>query len=231
MRLVDADPQAGSASMWLAPQWGDAPEKPTLRDVLLEGVSLDAATWPTVIDGLSIVPSDLKAEAFERERTPGADHVLAEASAGAQPVDVEIYDCSPDLGQLTVTALCAASEVILPVRAGGLDMAGVAELVRTLDLVRRRLNPELSVRAVVVCAQLRSNLTEDVTARLTEDFPEAIHASVRHTVRAAEAPFTGQPLPSYAPDATATADYRTLAARLGLVGTETRTETRTEGAS
>lgn len=214
VRLIDADAQDGSATMWLPPQWDDVAreEQYDLVHALTGEVDLDAATWPTTVSGLDIVPSYTSLKRFEREQTPGRDIALQAAIAEAADYDVTLIDCPPNLDQITVTALVAASAVVIPVKAGGLDLEGIRELNKTLGLVRSRLRADQRTAAVVVTQKLNSALTEQVIELLATDYPDAVHAVIRHTVRVAEAPLAHQPLTVYAPEATATADYAAMAA-------------------
>jgi len=213
VRSIDADPQIGSATYWLPPQWDHvAPgERFDLSHVLLGQATLDQATWPTTVPGLFMVPSYHSAGQFELVRPPGADMVLRQAIDEAEPYDVTLIDCPPNLGLLTVTAITAADDVIIPVRPGGLDLAGVSDLNQTLKLVKARLNPQLRVAVVLVCGKLSSNFADAVEDQLKADYPQALHQAIRHTVRVGEAPTVKQPLIEYAPDATATEDYKSLA--------------------
>lgn len=216
VRVIDCDPQVGSATYWLPPQWDhlEPHERRDLAHVLLGQAALDEATWPTAVAGVDIVPSFHTAAQFEALRPPGADLVLRQAIDAAAAYDVTLIDCPPNLGLLTVTAITSADDVIIPVQPGGLDLAGVSDLNQTLVLVRQRLNPALRVRVVVICARLRSNLAVAVEQQLAADYPDAIHHAVRHTVAVREAPTLHQTLREHAPRATATIDYRELAARL-----------------
>ena len=215
VRIWDCDPQLGSATFWLPPQWDGADrERFDLLHVLMGEVTPAAATWPTTVPGLSIVPSFKTLAQFEVLRPPGAELVLRQAIDRSVPHDVEIVDCAPNLGLLTVAGITAADEIIITCKPGGLDMAGVSDLNATLKLVRDRLNPALRVTAVVICDKLRSTLAGEVERQLQADYPDALHQSIRHTVRVGEAPFEHKPLREYAPRATATTDYRALAGRL-----------------
>jgi chromosome partitioning protein len=220
VRLMDCDPQLGSATYWLPPVWDHIEQNARLdlSHVLMNLATLDQATWPTTVPGLYIVPSFHSVGQFEVMRPPGADLVLRQAIGEAEPYDVTLIDCPPNLGLLTVTAITAADDVIIPCKPGGLDLAGVSDLNQTLRLVKARLNPNMHVTAVVVCDKMPSRFADAVQQQLTADYPDAVHHVIRHTVRAGEAPTAKQALRDYAPRATATADYRVLAERLYQVG-------------
>jgi chromosome partitioning protein len=220
VRLLDCDPQLGSATYWLPPVWGHAEQgaRWDLSHVLMNQATLDQATWPTTVPNLFIVPSYHSVGQFEVMRPPGADLVLRQAIGEAKPYDVTLIDCPPNLGLLTITAITAADDVIIPCKPGGLDLAGVSDLNQTLQLVKARLNPNMHVTAVVVCDRMPSRFATAVEQQLTEDYPDAVHHVIRHTVRAGEAPTANQALRDYAPRATATEDYQVLAKRLYEAG-------------
>ena len=207
VRIIDADPQEGSASDWLR----TAADHGTLRNVFLDEVSLDAVTYETGCPNLDIVPSDLTLTQVEYSRPVGAETALASAIADAHPYDVTLIDCTPSLGLLTIAALGAATDAVIPLRAGGLDLTAVTSLNRTIRQVREKINADLRVRAVLLTAVQRSNLTRDILVQLVQDYPDAIIAPIRHSVRAAEAPLSGTPIRDYAPESTAAGDYAQVA--------------------
>lgn len=216
VRLIDCDPQLASLTYWFPPQWDDQPPEARfdLSHVLLGQATLDDATWATQVPGLYIVPSYKSVNQFEVMRPPGADLVLRQALDESRQAGVTLIDCPPNLGLLTVTAIASADDVLIPVLPGALDVAGVADLNQTLELVRKRLNPRLQVVAVVLRRMQKTALAAAIERQLAADYPEAIHQIIRHTVRIAEAPNFHATLRDYAPAATATLDYQQFAERL-----------------
>lgn len=216
VRLIDMDPQLGSATHWLPPDFGDTDPRlrSDLKDVLLGMATLDQATWPTAIPGVFIVPSYHTLTQFEQARPIGAEHLLAQALDQAEVFDATAIDCPPTLGLLTVAALAAIMEAIIACKPGSLDLVGVADLNATLALVRDRLNTMLTVAAVVMTMRQLTKFAGQIELQLMADYPHAVHQSIRHTVRAQEAPSVHLPLREYAPGATATIDYARLAWRL-----------------
>lgn len=215
--VIDADKQDGSATQWLAPQWGDTPSRLQwdLSHVLLEETDYASALWPVTAKGpLHIMPSYESLERFELQQMGGKDFLLQEAmEASDRKVGVTIIDAPPNLGQVTFTALAAATAVIIPARVGGLDNKGVAQLNKTIARVRR-LNPKQRTVAVLIADKHNSGLTDQVTEQLAADYPDALHTSIRHTVRVEEAPYANEPLTTYAPSSSAMQDYRALAQAL-----------------
>ncbi|WP_157982500.1 ParA family protein [Nocardiopsis sp. FIRDI 009] len=215
VRAMDADGQDGALSVPLAPQWHHTPpaERWELADVLLGKCTLDQATWPTIVPGLDIVPSSEAVKQFGRVASdPGREWTLHEAieASDRDYYDADLIDCPPDLDEMTLAALVAADGLIIPVKVGGLDFKGVAQLNRTLAKVRKRLRPDQVTHAIVVTQRQPNALTDQVIDQLLEDFPDAYHAAVRATIRVGEAGFAEQPVLLYAPECTAAADYREI---------------------
>lgn len=214
VRLTDGDPQMASATYWLPPQ--AEPGWPTLLDVFLGDQDLAAATAPTTIPGVSIVPSLDTLGRVESERPPGTDMLLAaEYDADGDQVDVEIMDAAPSMGLVTVALIAASTHVAITIKNSRLDHVGSAELARPLDLIRRRLNPNLAIgAALVVDTDGQTVLSRSLVTRLTSDYPGAIVRQVPHSVRAQEAPGEHLPMVDYAPDNPVTEAYWQLAADL-----------------
>lgn len=207
VRLIDCDPQEGSASDWLRTH----ARQGTLRNVFLDEMPLDQVTYSTCVDDLEIVPSDLTLAQVEYARPVGAETALGAAIAKSYQYDVTLIDCTPSLGLLTIAALGAATHAIIPLKVGGLDITAVTSLNRTIRQVREKINDQLRVRAVLLTAVQRSNLTRDIFAQLAQDYPDSIIAPIRHSVRAAEAPLAGKPIREHAPESTTASDYDQVA--------------------
>lgn len=217
VRLLDADPQLGSATFWLPPQWSD--RKPQdLRAVFFDEATLDEATAPTTVERLDLVPSDhtLGQVEYAKDQIVDVNSTLQAALEEAKPYAFTLLDCRPSLGALTVSALAAATEVLVPLGASGMDVPGLIELNRTLRVVRKRLNPDLRVSTVVVCHDSETLLSGEVRKQLATDYPDAVRGRIRRSVRVEEAPFAHQTLLDFAPRATPTIDYAQLAARMLL---------------
>lgn len=214
VRLTDGDPQLASATYWLPPQRERG--YPTLLDVFLGEATLAQTTAPTTVERVSIVPSLDTLGRVEQERPPGADLLLArEYDDDRDAADVEIMDSPPSMGAVTVAMLAAAHGVVITQRVSSLDYVGVAELARPLDLVRKRLQPDLAVSAVVlIAANERASLTGTMLERLTSEYPDSVVYTVPHSVRATEAPGQHRPLLDYAPGNPVTEAYWALAAQL-----------------
>ncbi|WP_344052834.1 ParA family protein [Streptomyces thermoalcalitolerans] len=218
VRVVDGDHQEAALSVWLVPQYPDGPRH-SLRSVFFDECTLTEATYPTAFEGIDIVPSGLDLARVEYERPIGAEQALAAALAqeaeqagGRSPYDVTLIDGAPSLGLVTVAALTAADEALVPIKVGGLDMKGMASLHRTIRSVQRKTNPKLRVGAVLLTAWDKSTFARQLAAQVAEDYPEAAVVPIRRSVRAAEAPLAEQPIRLYAPEAAPAGDYDQAAA-------------------
>lgn len=210
VRMLDMDPQAGSLTHWFPPLWDHIePERRyDMADVLSGDCTLDEATWPTSVPNLYIVPSWQTLTRWANSHPVAAESALRVALERSELDLVDIIDCAPSLGLLTIAALATIDRLVVPLRASGLDLAGVAELNQTIDLVQERVNPDLEVVAVLLCGKLESKLTGLVYDQLREDYPTALAYQIRNTVRVQEAPVQHKALHEHAPDCTAVEDYR-----------------------
>ena len=214
--LVDLDPQH-SATLWLAAR--DAGRG--LFDLLAgpEPADLADLARPTATPGLSLVGSSAWLVGAEKAHAaePGAETILRGKVAGlpAGAFDYLLIDCPPTLGVLTVNALTAAEEVLVPVACHVMGVQGLAQILQTIDRVRLRLNPGLRVAGILACRlDRRTNHCVEVEAKLRGRFPETYATAIRENVRLAECPSMGVPVLTYAPASHGAADYRALAAEV-----------------
>lgn len=214
VRVIDADHQEAALSQWLLPQYPDGRPVHSLRSVFFSECSLLEATYPTLFEGIDIIPSGVDLVRVEYERPIGAEMALARAFAaeaeqhgGSSPYDVTLLDCAPSLSLVTVAAMSTADKALVPLGVGGLDVKALKSLHRTIVAVRDQNNPKLDVGAVFLTAWDKSSLARQVASRVSTDFPDAAVIPVRRSVRAAEAPIAEQPVRLYAPESTVAADY------------------------
>jgi len=146
---------------------------------------------------------------------PGGVVVPAAPARNALP-DFILFDCPPSLGLLSLNALVAAEEVLIPLQAEFLALQGVSKLLEVVDLVRRRLNPALEITGVLACmVNPRTNLSAEVLAEIQSFFGSKVFETrIRENVRLAEAPSHGKTIFAYAPDSKGAADYLRLAGEL-----------------
>ncbi|QDT44507.1 Soj-like protein [Gimesia alba] len=221
--LVDLDPQ-GHASLHLGIEpMGNVP---TAYDVF-SGFKTLAETRQLVAKNLWVVPATLDLAATELELVDAENReiVLREAikkMAETEPFDYLIMDCPPSLGVLTVNALTAATEVIIPLQPHFFALQGLSKLLETTALVRRRLNRNLKVSGVVLClyetgTRLAADVTDDLCAFLGESDPEApwadakvFQSRIRRNIKLAEAPSYGQSVFDYSSSCPGAKDYAGL---------------------
>ncbi len=198
--LVDADPQA-NASGGLGISGRD---RPTIADVLLDGVPLEDVVVPTAVPNLDLVPSssDLAAAALELPGRPGRERLLAAALLPARSAYRYVFlDCPPSLDLLTVNALAAADRLIVPVQCEYYALEGLSRLMETVAAVQSTLNPGLRVTGMLMTMHdSRTRVSGDVITEVRRHFPElAFRTVVPRNVRLAEAPSYGEPVIRYDP--------------------------------
>jgi chromosome partitioning protein len=223
--LIDLDPQAhASLHLGLGPQR----ELPNTYELLTGGKSM-SEVWQPVQENLWVAPShiDLAAAEVELAGVVGRELILRDALAESQGVpafDYVIVDCPPSLGILTINALSAVEDVVLPLQPHFLALHGLSKLLQTIELVRRRLNDRLRLTGVVLClydsaTKLAAEVSADVAAFFA-DGPERqlawqqarlFQTRIRRNIRLAEAPSFEQSIFKYAPQSAGAEDYRSLA--------------------
>jgi len=194
--VVDLDPQANATS-----GLGERANGTSSYD-LLDGVPLPDLAKPTRFANLDLVPAkkDLAGAVVELSRRADGERYLAEAlSTATERYDFVFLDCPPSLGPLTVNALAAADRVLVPVQAEYYALEGLSQLVESVELIRRRLNPRLGIGGVLLTmVDARTKLASDVEAEVRRHFGDLVFKqSVPRSVRLAEAPSHGLPAIAY----------------------------------
>jgi len=135
--------------------------------------------------------------------------------------DYVLIDCPPSLGLLTVNALTAADEVIVPVQCEYLALEGLSQLTATLDLVRRNLNSQLRLRGLLLTMfDGRTNLSQQVADEVRAHFANTFKTVIPRSVRLSEAPSHGLPIAQYDPSSRASRAYDDHAQEV-IAGTRT----------
>ena len=197
--LIDLDPQ-GNASTGLGIEHAD--RATSSYDVLMGEASLDEAVVKTAVPGLEIVPSvvDLTGAEIELAAAPRRGFRLRTALAGhVATYDYVLIDCPPALGLLTVNALVTADSVLVPLQCEFFALEGLSQLLRTVERVRRNLNPTLEVLGVVLTMyDSRNNLSGQVAADVRSFMGEKVYDTViPRNIRVSEAPSHGKPVLLY----------------------------------
>jgi chromosome partitioning protein len=193
--VVDLDPQANATS-----GLGMRANGTSSYD-LLDGAPVAELAKPTAFANLFLVPSrpELAGAAVELSRRDDGERFLADSLADVDGFDFVLLDCPPSLGPLTVNALAASDRVVVPVQAEYYALEGLAQLVQSIELVRRRLNPRLAIAGVLITmADSRTTLARDVENEVRRHFGGLVFdAVVPRSVRLAEAPSHGLPVTHY----------------------------------
>ncbi|MDE2487462.1 MAG: ParA family protein [Alphaproteobacteria bacterium] len=195
--LIDADPQ-GNASTGLGV--GRAQRRTTLYDVLMGEKPLTEAIVATSVPGLDLTPSDPDLSGVELElgNAPRRSYKLRDALHAIREAGEYSYvliDCPPSLGLLTVNAMAAADAVLAPLQCEFFALEGLTQLMRTIDLVRGSLNPNLEIQGIVLTMYDRRNsLSEQVAGDVRAHFGDVVYQTViPRNVRVSEAPSFGKP--------------------------------------
>lgn len=223
--LIDLDPQA-HATLHLGIEPSGA--APSIYNALIGSVPL-CHVRRQVGDNLWVVGShiDLAAAEVELAGVVGREVILRDLLADDEPFDFVVMDCPPSLGLLTLNALAAAEEVLIPLQPHFLALHGVSKLLETIRLVSRRLNRRLRVTGVALClyetgtrlaAEVSDDLASFFSQRSDEPTPwssaRVFSTRVRRNIRLAEAPSYGKSIFQYAPDSNGAQDYTRLAAEV-----------------
>jgi chromosome partitioning protein len=225
--VIDLDPQ-GNASTALG--IGHAVGTPSIYDVLLGGAQIaDVTAGADFADTLRCVPATLDLAGADIELTSqvAREYRLHRAvqdylqAAGAAAPDYILIDCPPSLGLLTLNALVAAREVLVPIQCEYYALEGLAQLLNTVELVRSHLNPKLVVSTVLLTMyDSRTRLADQVADEVRKHFGELVLASViPRNVRVSEAPGYGQTVMTYDAGSRGAVGYLQAAHELAQRGT------------
>lgn len=197
--LVDIDSQ-GNASTGLNISRNN--EQPTVYDLLVNDIGASRAVVPTIVPGLDLIPASVHLAGAELELLEADNREFRLGTAFEDlddHYDYILIDCPPALGLLTLNALCAAHSVLVPLQCEFYALEGLSHLVRTIERIRRSLNPTLEIQGVVLTMfDRRNNLSDMVAADVREHFGEKVYNTViPRNVRVSEAPSYGKPVLLY----------------------------------
>lgn len=197
--LVDCDPQGNATS---GVGWDKAGVGENLYSVYFSPEAMSSAVGQSSFPFLSVLPSspDLVGIELELVGKPGREFFLREGLRTlADAYEYIIIDCPPSLGLLTLNALCAARHLIVPMQCEFYALEGMAQLMHTFGLVKKRLNPELDLLGILLTMHdPRSNLTKDVENEVNTHFPgKVFNTPIPRNVRLSEAPSHGLPVIRY----------------------------------
>ncbi|MBM3183810.1 MAG: ParA family protein [Chlamydiae bacterium] len=210
--LIDLDPQA-SASLW----FGFKDKGKGLFDVLTQDAKLEDAIDKTEVDLLYIVSSSPMLAGVEKAlANEVASEIILKTKMGKlmeRPWDYTLIDCPPTLGILSLNALTMADEVLIPVEAHVMALHGLVQLLKTINVVKQRLNPSLVISGILPCrVDFRTKHSQEVLDQLKSRFlGQVCNTVIRENIRLAEAPLHLKPINIYDPNCNGTKDYKTLA--------------------
>jgi chromosome partitioning protein len=211
--LIDLDPQ-GNATSGLGIDRSSIDV--SIYDVMLKESELVDAIEPTSVRDLFVVPAtiDLAGAEIELVSLFSRETRLRNAiQSSGDGHDVVLIDCPPSLGLLTVNALTAADEVMIPIQCEYYALEGLGQLLRNVGLVQKNLNPSLEV-SVILCVMYdaRTKLADQVVAEVRTHFGDKVcRTVVPRTVRLSEAPSFGQPISAFDPSSRGAVAYKEVA--------------------
>jgi len=212
--LIDLDPQANATS-----GLGTRPNGHSTLD-LLDGAPLRELVRPSAFTNLDLIPAkqELAAATVHLSALEGGERYLADALSpeATDGYGFVFLDCPPAFGPLTVNALAAAGSVIVPVQAEYYALEGLSQLLGSIDLVKRRLNPRLGIAGILLTmVDARTRLAEEVERELRTHFGDLVFVqTVPRSVRLAEAPSHGLPAIAYDPRSAGSQAYWKVAMEL-----------------
>ena len=211
--VVDMDPQANATSgLGVEDSYNGC-----MYDVLLEGKPLEEVAVRTSVEGLDIAPSTINLVGAEVELVSSlAREYKLKRILQKMPEDLYdrvLMDCPPSLDLLTLNALTAADEVLIPIQCEYYALEGLTQLMRSIRMVREELNPDLRVGGVLLTMfDPRTNLAHQVAEEVRSFFGERVfHTLIPRNVRLSEAPSFGMPVALYAPKSSGAEAYEAVA--------------------
>ncbi len=211
--LLDFDPQGNATS-------GFGIEKNQLEftcyDMLMETCEAKQIILPTMIDNLSIIPSniDLAAAEVDLVNVPSRESALKRALSSVQnDYDYIFIDCPPSLGLITLNALVACTGVIIPIQSEFFALEGLSQLMNTIKIVKQRLNPQIYINGVILTMyDTRTTMSKQVTAEIYKYFGDKIYTvPVPRNIKLVESPSFGVPVILHAPHCSGALAYDALA--------------------
>ncbi|MCW2856208.1 MAG: ParA family protein [Marmoricola sp.] len=226
--VVDLDPQ-GNASTALAVDHRRG--TPSSYDMLVDGLPVaDVVQQHPDIPGLFVVPAtiDLAGAEIELVSVVARETRLRKALAAYEPIgadseerlDYVLIDCPPSLGLLTLNALVAGEEMLIPIQAEYYALEGLGQLIETVEMVRAHLNQSLSISTILITMyDGRTNLAAGVAEEVREHFKDQVlRTAIPRSVRVSEAPSYGQSVMTYDPGSPGALSYLEAAREMAIKG-------------
>lgn len=213
--LIDLDPQG---SLTKCAGYRDLSDMPTTYEVIKGEIDINDAIIQTSA-GYDLLPNDIRMSGAEIEliSAPGRDYLLKEALENLiELYDYILIDCSPSLNILTLMALTACDGYIVPIAAQFMPLDGLAQLQKTTEIVKKRLNKALELYGVLVTMyDSRRSLDKEILRAIKERFPEeTFNTVIRNNSKLAEAPTFGKDIFQYEPKSPGATAYKEIALEL-----------------
>lgn len=196
--IIDLDPQGNATS-----SFGIVPEKRKIGiyQLLFGGVTIENAIQQTKIQNLDILTSDVNLSAAELELVGRSrrEYVLSDIIGNIKDYEYIIIDCPPSLGLLTINALVAANNLLVPMQCEFYSLEGLSNLLRTVDLIQKNLNKNLFISGILLTMyDKRNRLTEQVEMDVRNCLGNLVFRTIiPRNVRVSEAPSHGMPVVTY----------------------------------
>ncbi|MGN0954243.1 ParA family protein [Dialister sp.] len=209
--LIDEDSQANSTSGLSK----SVDFEKSLYDVLLNEVKPEDAVVKTAIHKLHLLPASIDLAGAEIEIAPLPDReslLKRKIDSLRKDYDYILIDCPPSLGLMTLNALVASDSIIIPIQAEFYALEGLSQLVKTVQVVSRKMNPRLHILGILLTMfDGRTNLSLQVAEEVKKYFGSKVFRTViPRTVKLSEAPSFGEPVLTYAPKSKGAEAYRKL---------------------
>lgn len=210
---IDAD-QQGNTTSGLGLDKNGVPL--TIYDIFLGEASLTEVKQPTCVEGLEVVPANINLTGAEIELIGKNDRefiIREELEKIKDDYDFIIIDCPPSLNLITINALVAADTVLVPIQCEYFALEGLEQLLHTVNLVKKRLNPELEIEGIVFTMfDARTNLSLQVVEEVKRSLGQNVYRTIiPRNVRLGEAPSHGLPIHLYDPRSKGAEAYALLA--------------------
>ena len=210
---VDMDPQ-GNMTSGLGVDKNNVEN--TVYDLIIGESSINEVIVRDVLENLDIIPTsiDLSGAEIELLDVDEKEYIIRNAIANIKDdYDYIVIDCPPSLSMLTINAMTTADSVLVPIQCDYYALEGLSQLIHTVELVRDRLNPQLTIEGVVFTMyDARTNLSLQVVENVKDNLDQTIYKTIiPRNIRLAEAPSYGMPINKYDPKSAGADSYMRLA--------------------
>lgn len=211
--VIDVDPQ-GNTTSGLGIDKNNTEN--TVYELMLGEASIDDCIYKSVMDDLDVIPSNVNLAGAEIDLIDIDDreYILKKiVNSLKEKYDFILLDCPPSLSMLTVNAMTAANTVLVPIQCEYYALEGLSQLIRTINLVKQKLNPELEIEGVVFTMyDARTNLSLQVVENVKSNLKQTVYKTIiPRNIRLAEAPSHGLPINLYDSKSAGAESYRLLA--------------------